>query len=81
MPPTTTATARNRSSRAKRSNSSPFVSCGVTGSTEAVFAEYIRNPKEKIPGTKMVYAGLKNDQQIADLTAFLKQYGADGKVQ
>jgi len=48
--------------------------------SEAVFAEYIRDPKAKIPGTKMVYAGLKNDQQIADLTAFLKQYNADGKT-
>ncbi len=46
---------------------------------EKVFAEYIANPKEKIPGTKMVYAGLKGEQRIADLTAFLKQYGKDGK--
>lgn len=49
--------------------------------SEAVFAEYIRDPKAKMPGTKMIYAGLKNDQQVADLTAFLKQYGADGKIQ
>lgn len=48
--------------------------------SEAIFAEYIRDPKAKIPGTKMVYAGLKNDQQITDLTAFLKQYNADGKT-
>jgi len=52
---------------------------GITWS-EAVFAEYIQNPKAKMPGTKMVYAGLKNEQQIADLTAFLKRYDADGKV-
>lgn len=52
---------------------------GITW-TEAVFAEYIKDPKAKIPGTKMVYAGLKNDQQIADLTAFLKRYDADGKA-
>lgn len=55
------------------------VKSGIVWS-EAIFAEYIRDPKAKIPGTKMVYAGLKNDQQIADLTAFLKQYDADGKV-
>ena len=48
--------------------------------SEEIFAEYIRDPKAKIPGTKMVYAGLKNDQQITDLTAFLKQYNADGKT-
>jgi cytochrome c len=46
---------------------------------EKVFAEYIQNPKEKIPGTKMVYAGLKGEQRINDLTAFLKQYDKDGK--
>ncbi len=47
---------------------------------EAVFAEYIRNPKAKIPATKMAFAGLKDDKQIADLTASLKQFDADGKT-
>jgi len=46
---------------------------------EAVFAEYIKDPKAKIPGTKMVFAGIKNEQEIKDLTAFLKQFGPDGK--
>jgi len=46
---------------------------------EVVFAEYIKDPKAKIPGTKMVFAGIKNDKEIADLTAFLKQFGKDGK--
>lgn len=46
---------------------------------DAVFAEYIRNPKGRIPGTKMAYAGLRDDKQIADLTAYLRQFGADGK--
>jgi cytochrome c len=46
---------------------------------EAVFAEYIRDPKAKIPGTKMVFAGIKGEQEIKDLTAYLKQFAADGK--
>ncbi|WP_376984520.1 c-type cytochrome [Bosea sp. R86505] len=46
---------------------------------EAVFAEYIKDPRGKIPGTKMVFAGIKNEKEIADLTAFLKQFGKDGK--
>ncbi|WP_342359379.1 cytochrome c family protein [Terrarubrum flagellatum] len=46
---------------------------------EAVFAEYIKDPKAKIPNTKMVFAGIRNDKEIADLTAFLKQYDKDGK--
>ena len=45
---------------------------------EATFHEYIQNPKAKIPGTKMVYAGLKDEKRIADLVAFLKQYDASG---
>lgn len=46
---------------------------------EAVFGDYIKDPKAKIPGTKMVFAGIKNEQEIKDLTAFLKQFSADGK--
>ncbi len=46
---------------------------------ETIFAEYIKDPRAKIPGTKMIFAGIKNDKEIADLTAFLKQFGKDGK--
>jgi cytochrome c len=46
---------------------------------DAVFAEYIKDPKAKIPGTKMAFAGIKNEQEIKDLTAFLKQFAKDGK--
>jgi cytochrome c len=46
---------------------------------EATFAEYIKDPRAKIPGTKMVYAGLKDEKRIKDLTAYLKQFDASGK--
>ena len=46
---------------------------------EATFAEYIKDPKAKIPGTKMIFAGIKSDKEIADLTAFLKQFDKDGR--
>ncbi len=46
---------------------------------EAVFAEYIKDPKAKIPGTKMIYAGIKDEKRVTDLIAFLKQYDATGK--
>jgi len=46
---------------------------GITWDDE-VFAEYIRNPRGKIPGTKMIYAGLKDDKKIADLTAYLHEF-------
>jgi cytochrome c len=43
------------------------------------FTVYIKDPRGVTPGTKMVYAGLKDETQIANLVAFLKQYAADGK--
>jgi cytochrome c len=47
---------------------------------EASFKDYIKDPKAKIPGTKMVFAGIKNEQEAGDLWAFLAQYDKDGKV-
>ncbi len=51
---------------------------GVTWD-EAVFAKYIKDPKAAMPGTKMVFPGIKDDAEIVNLTAFLKQFDADGK--
>jgi len=51
---------------------------GITWN-EALFKEYIKDPKAKIPGTKMIFAGIKNEQEIKDLTAYLKQFDKDGK--
>ena len=45
----------------------------------ATFTDYIKDPKARMPGNKMTYAGLKNDQQIADLIAYLRQFDASGK--
>lgn len=46
---------------------------------EATFREYIKDPKAKVPGTKMIYAGLKDEQKTTDLVAFLKQFDAEGR--
>ncbi|GGG39255.1 c-type cytochrome [Chelatococcus composti] len=45
---------------------------------EATFREYIADPRARIPGTKMVFAGLKKEQEIDDLVAYLKTFRADG---
>ena len=46
---------------------------------EATFREYIKDPKAKVPGTKMIYPGLKDEQKTNDLVAFFKQFDADGR--
>ncbi|HEY8268438.1 MAG TPA: cytochrome c family protein [Xanthobacteraceae bacterium] len=48
---------------------------------EPTLAKYLKNPKAAIPGTKMEFAGLPREHEIADVIAFLKQFGADGKKQ
>jgi cytochrome c len=50
---------------------------GITWSDET-FKDYIKDPRAKIPGTKMVFAGIKNEKEIGDLWAYLKQFGPDG---
>jgi cytochrome c len=47
--------------------------------TEAAFKEYIKDPKAKIPGTKMVFPGIKNEKEADDLWGYLQQFGPDGK--
>jgi cytochrome c len=46
---------------------------------EATLKEYLKNPRAKIPGTKMIFPGLTKDDDIANVIAYLKQFGADGK--
>jgi cytochrome c len=41
--------------------------------SETTIAEYVKNPKEFVPGNMMVFPGLKSDQEVADLIAYLKQ--------
>jgi cytochrome c len=47
---------------------------------EATFKEYIKDPKAKIPGTKMAFAGIKKESEVNDLWAFLSQFDKDGKI-
>jgi cytochrome c len=46
---------------------------------EKNFRDYIKNPKAKIPGTKMIFAGLPKDTDIDNLLAYLELFGPDGK--
>ena len=51
---------------------------GITWN-EAEFKDYIKDPRAKIKGTKMVFAGIKNETEVANLWAYLKQFDASGK--
>ncbi|MGF1563319.1 MAG: c-type cytochrome [Geminicoccaceae bacterium] len=42
--------------------------------TEENLAGYLQDPRSFIPKNKMSFAGLRQDDQIADVIAYLKQY-------
>ncbi len=46
---------------------------------EATLTKYLHNPREVVPSTKMAFPGLPNDQDVANVIAYLKQFGPDGK--
>jgi cytochrome c len=52
---------------------------GITWN-EATFKEYIKDPKAKIPGTKMAFAGIKSENEINNLWAYVSQFDKDGKT-
>ena len=43
---------------------------GITWN-EAVFKEYIKDPRAKVPGTKMIFAGIKNEKELGDLWSYV----------
>ena len=53
-------------------------SSGLTWN-ESDFPAYIRAPMQAMPGTRMAFVGIKNDKDIADLWAYMKQFGPDGQ--
>jgi cytochrome c len=51
---------------------------GITWNHET-FEAYIKDPRGKIPGTKMIFPGIKNEKEIDNLWAYLSQFGPEGK--
>ncbi|MER8727213.1 cytochrome c family protein [Mesorhizobium sp. M1027] len=41
---------------------------------EATLTTYLRDPKAMVKGTKMAFVGLKKDEDIANVIAYLKQF-------
>ena len=52
---------------------------GITWNKEQ-FLDYIKDPKAKIPNTKMVFPGIKNEKEANDLWAYVSQFDKDGKT-
>ena len=46
---------------------------------EVTFKKYIHAPRAMIPGTKMIFPGIKNATEVNNLWAYLMQFGPDGK--
>ncbi len=49
---------------------------------EPTLEKYLASPQTVVPGTKMIFVGIKNPQTVKDVIAYLKTFGPDGqKVQ
>ncbi|HXD45871.1 MAG TPA: cytochrome c family protein [Pseudolabrys sp.] len=46
---------------------------------KANFEKYIADPRAMIPGTKMIFPGIKNPKDVENLWAYVSQFGPDGK--
>lgn len=40
--------------------------------------EWLMDPKKKVPGTKMLFAGIKDEAERGDLIAYITSFNADG---
>jgi cytochrome c len=58
--------------------SDPMKASGITWD-EAQFKDYIKGPMVKVPGTRMAFAGLRDEGDQAALWAYLGALGPDGK--
>jgi cytochrome c len=47
---------------------------------EATFKQYIKSPSAMIPDTKMPFAGIRNQQEINDLWAYIGEFDAQGNI-
>ncbi len=46
---------------------------------EAAIRDYLHDPKLRVPGTKMVFAGIRSERELDNLLAFLRQFDPAGR--
>ena len=78
VPSSTSSSGRKSGTWKAFSYSDANKNSGITWSKEQ-FLEYIKDPKAKIPGTKMAFAGIKNETEAQSLWAYISQFDKDGK--
>ncbi|WP_208983591.1 c-type cytochrome [Pannonibacter carbonis] len=47
---------------------------------EATLSGYLADPKNFVPKNKMAFVGLKKEDELKDVIAYLAQYNADGSM-
>lgn len=58
--------------------SDPMKTSGLTWDA-ATLRDYLRNPRAKVVGTRMIFLGLPKDKDVEDLLAYLGQFDATGQ--
>jgi cytochrome c len=69
---------RKAASAADYAYSDAMKASGLTWD-EATFKEFLAGPKAKVPGTKMIFAGLPKETDRDNIAAYLAQFDASGK--
>jgi cytochrome c2 len=60
-------------------NYSPAMKASNLVWNDKTLSRFLAGPRQAVPGTKMIFIGLPNPQDQADVIAFLKQNGAAKK--
>jgi cytochrome c len=57
---------------------SPWMKSSGFAWDQSSFADFMKNPRTKVPGNKMAFAGMKDQAEIVSLWAYLTRFNADG---
>ncbi|MFN3624442.1 MAG: c-type cytochrome [Hyphomicrobium sp.] len=59
-------------------NYSPALKASGITWDDAALHEWVADPKKKVPGNKMLFAGVKDETERDDLIAYIESFNADG---
>ncbi len=70
--------SERKSGTVENFNYSPAMKAAGLTWDAATLDEYLADPKKKVPGNKMLFPGVKDETERADLVAYLESFAADG---